>query len=141
MSVARHADMRPLPSATQATFGWDPLRVATFAAHLLFVVYVSIGWTSSTRIGLLFYLLLLPVIVMQWLLNGGVSILDNAETLIRTSRWRDARNRFEGRFFQNMLCAAGIRVSTTLINVLVCVTLLIFWIDAFYRMIMIRTAP
>ena len=73
MSVARHANARPLVSATQGTFGWDLLRVTTFTTHLLIMAYVSVGWTASTRIGLLFYLLLLPVIIMQWLLNDGVS--------------------------------------------------------------------
>jgi hypothetical protein len=141
MSVARHANLQPLPSATQGTFAWDPLRVTAFTAHLLIVAYVSIGWLASTRTGLLFYLLLLPMIVMQWLLNAGASILDNAETLIRTGHWHDSRNIFEGHFFQNILCMAGIRISSALINLIVCATLLLFWIEAFYRMIMIPTTP
>ena len=125
----------------QRSFGWDLLRVTTFIVHLAIVAYVSTGWLASTRIGLLFYLLLLPMIVMQWLLNAGASILDNAETLIRTGHWHDSRNMFEGHFFQNILRATGIKVSTTLINLIVCATLLMFWIEAFYRMIMIPTTP
>ena len=61
--------------------------------------------------------------------------------MIRTGRWRDTRNTLEGHFFQNILRAAGITVSATLINSTVCMTLLIFWIEAFYRMIMIPTTP
>ena len=99
------------------------------------------GWLASTRASLLFYLLLLPMIVMQWLLNAGASIINNAETLIRTGHWHDSRNIFEGHFFQNILRASGIKVSTTLINFVVCATLLLFWIEAFYRMIMIPTTP
>ena len=74
MSVARHANARPLVSATQGTFGWDLLRVTTFTTHLLIMAFVSVGWTASTRIGLLFYLLLLPVIIMQWLLNERMTL-------------------------------------------------------------------
>ena len=141
MAAADFGNTSPLPPAMQGTFGWDLLRVTTFTVHMLIVAYVSTGWLASTRIGLLFYLLLLPTIVMQWLLNAGASILDNAETLIRTGHWHDSRNIFEGHFFQNIFRATGIRVSPALINLTVCVTLLTFWIEAFYRMIMIPTTP
>jgi hypothetical protein len=141
MSIASVGKTRSLHSAPPVPFGWDLLRVTTFTLHLLIVTYVSTGWMSSTRIGLFFYLLLLPVIVMQWLLNAGGSILNNAETLIRTGRWHDARNTFEGHFFQNMLRAVDIRVSTALINVVVCMTMLFFWFEAFFRMVLIPTTP
>lgn len=139
MAAADFGNTSPLSPAMQRSFGWDLLRVTTFIVHLAIVAYVSTGWLASTRASLLFYLLLLPMIVMQWLLNGGASILDNAETLIRTGHWHDSRNIFEGHFFQNILRASGIKVSTTLINFMVCATLLLFWIEALYRMIMIPT--
>ncbi len=101
MSAGSYGEMPLLPSAAQGPFAWNSLRVATFIVHFLIVTYVAIGWLSPTRITLLFYLLMLPMIVMQWLLNAGSSILDNAETLIRTGRWHDARNRFRGPFLRN----------------------------------------
>ncbi len=133
-------EMPQLPSAAQGPFAWDLLRATTFTVHLLIVTYVAIGWLSPNRITLLFYLLLLPMIVMQWLLNAGSSILDNAETLIRTGQWQHARNRFEGHFFEIILRAAGIRAGTLVINLVVCMVLLIFWNVALYRMVMIPTA-
>jgi len=139
MAAADFGNTSPLSPAIQRCFGCDLLRVTTFIVHLAIVAYVSTGWLASTRASLLFYLLLLPMIVMQWLLNAGASILDNAETLIRTGHWHDSRNIFEGHFFQNILRASGIKVSTTLINFMVCATLLLFWIEALYRMIMIPT--
>ncbi len=126
MSAGRYGEMPLLPSAAQGPFAWDSLRVAPFIVHCLIVTYGAIGWLSPTRITLLLYLLVLPMFVMQWLLNAGSSILDNAETLIRTGRWHDARNRFEGHFFEISLGAAGIRAGTVLINLVVCMTLLIF---------------
>lgn len=141
MSIASVDKTRSFHSAIQDPFGWDLVRVTTFTVHLLIVAYVSMGWLSSTRIGLFFYLLLLPIIAMQWLLNAGGSILNNAETLIRTGRWHDSRNIFEGHFFQNMLRAVGIKASTALINITVCMTMLIFWFEAFFRMVLIPTTP
>lgn len=139
MSSANFGETLLVPSETAIPFGWDLLRVTTFAFHLLIVAYVSIGWLASTRIGLFFYLLLLPIIVMQWLFNAGSSIINNAETLIRTGHWHDARNTFEGHFFQNMLRVVGIRANTALINFITCTTMLILWIEAFFRMILIPT--
>src|SRR5687768_5089024 len=125
MSTTRFGNPRPLPSAAQDPFRWDALRVATFTAPLLIMAYVGIGWMAATRTGLLFYLLLLPLIVTQWLFNAGASIVNNVETLIRTGRWHDARNTFEGHFLQNMLRAVGIKAGTAHINVVVCATMLI----------------
>lgn len=141
MSTASFGKARPLPSAAQDPFRWDALRVATFTVHLLIVAYVGIGWMGATRGGLLFYLLLLPLIVTQWLFNAGTSIVNNAETLIRTGHWHDARNTFEGHFLQNILRAVGIEARTAHINVVVCVTMLILWIEAFFRMVLIPTSP
>jgi hypothetical protein len=116
--------------------------VTTVSVHLAIVAYVGVGWLGSTRIGLLIYLLLIPAIVLQWLLNAGTSILENVESLIRTGRWRDPRNSFEGHLFQESLRATvGIMVSNTLINVLASTAMLMFWIAALYRMVLIPTAP
>ena len=129
------------PSAVRSHFEWGLLRVGILSVHLVIVAYVGIGWLGSSRATLLFYLLLLPTIAIQWLLNAGTSILNNVESLVYTRHWHDERNSLEGHFFQSLLRVVGITASNALINVVVCTIMLFFWIEAFYRMILIPTAP
>src|SRR5256885_14808700 len=84
---------------------FDNLRLALFAVHLVILAYVALGWLIPSRVALYLYTLLLPLIVIQWLLNGGASIVNNVENLVRVGRWNDSRNPFEGSFFKTLLQA------------------------------------
>jgi hypothetical protein len=115
----------------------DWLSVAMFLVHAGIVGYVVSGWTAQTREGLLLYVVLLPMIVMQWLLNGGSSIVSNIESLKRSGHWRDERDGLEGAFFQSVLKSVGIDASKAQINTVVIVTMFLFWVVAFFRMMLI----
>jgi hypothetical protein len=125
--------------------GWaipfDSLRIALFSLQLGILGYVALGWLIPSRVALFLYTLLLPLIVMQWLLNGGASIVNNIENLIRVRRWSDARNPFEGAFFKTLLQAIGVPASQAQITTVLCFLMLIFWISAICRMMLIVPSP
>ncbi|HMI96647.1 MAG TPA: hypothetical protein VK479_09065 [Micropepsaceae bacterium] len=116
---------------------FDSLRVALFLFHLAIMAYVTLGWLIPSRVGLYIYTLLLPLIAMQWLLNGGASIVNNIENLVRVGQWNDARNQFEGAFFKTLLQAIGVPASQAQITTLLCFLMLIFWISAVCHMMLI----
>jgi len=119
----------------QASF--DKLGFWFFAIHVAIVVYVSLGWLITSRSALYFYELLLPAIVLQWLLNGGCSIVNNFENLLRTGCWSNAADARQGAFFGTVLGVLGVRATQAQITTALCSLMLIFWICAVCRMVLI----
>ena len=117
------------------------LRVLLFTVHFAIIAYVSLGWLIPSRVALYCYALLLPLIAIQWVLNGGASIINNIENLVRFHRWSDPRNELEGAFFKTLLHLAGVRASQAQITTVLCFVMLIFWIAAVCRMILIVPPP
>lgn len=118
-----------------ATGVTDPLRISVFLMHATIVGYVVSGWAAETGIALLAYVVLLPMIVLQWLLNDGASVISNFESVVRTGRWRDPNNRFEGAFFRTVLNSIGVDATRAQINTGVVGIMFIFWIAGFARMV------
>jgi hypothetical protein len=116
---------------------FDELRAALFIAHLGIMAYVATGWMIPSRVALYVYTLLLPMIALQWLLNGGSSIINNVENLARTGRWNDPGNEFEGAFFKTLLQALGVRATQAQITTVLCFMMLIFWVAALCHMVLI----
>lgn len=116
---------------------FDNLHTALLTVHIALVAYVTFGWLVPSRPWLYFYALLLPTIVMQWLLNGGCSIVNNVENLLRVGQWSDPQNGFEGAFFRTLLERVGIRPTQAQINTALCSLMLIFWVCAISRMMLI----
>jgi hypothetical protein len=119
----------------------DKLRQISIGVHLVIVAYVAIGWTITSRPFLFIYLLVLPSILLQWILNFGSSIVVNFENLARIGRWDDDRNVFQGAFFQTLLREAGLVLPNSAINAIVCILMFIFWVQAMWRMILIVIPP
>lgn len=120
---------------------FDSLRVALFIFHLAIMGYVTLGWLIPSRVALYIYALLLPLIAMQWLLNGGASIVNNIENLVRVGQWNDVHNQFEGAFFKTLLQAIGVPASQAQITTVLCFLMLIFWISAICHMMLIVPSP
>jgi len=120
---------------------FDRLRSLSLAVHGAIVVFVALGWLMSSRLGLYLYLLLLPLLVMQWILNGGSSIVDNFENLNRCGRWSDSANRFEGALFKTVLARIGVPAGQGQITTILCLLMLTFWFAAFFRMVLIVVPP
>jgi hypothetical protein len=117
--------------------GFDKLHFSFFAIHVAIVVYISLGWLITSRYALYFYTLLLPAIVLQWLLNGGCSIVNNFENLARVGRWSNSTDGRQGAFFRTVLGAVGVRATEAQITTALCSLMLIFWTCAVCRMVLI----
>ena len=76
----------------------DHLGRGLFTFHAIVGLYLLFGWLVPEALALAVYLVLLPAVAVQWLLNGGSCILNNFETWLRHGRWRDPRNPEEGGF-------------------------------------------
>lgn len=116
---------------------FDRLRFCFLSIHVAIIVYVALGWLITSRSALYFYALLLPAIVLQWLLNGGCSIVNNFENLVRVGRWDNPMNARRGAFFRLLLRAIGIRARQAQITTALCSLMLIFWVCAICRMVLI----
>ena len=134
------ADLSERQVSVQA-IKFDSLRVALFIFHLAIMAYVTLGWLIPSRVALYIYALLLPLIAMQWLLNGGASIVNNIENLVRVGQWNDVDNRFEGAFFKTLLQAIGVPASQAQITTVLCFLMLIFWVSAICHMMLIVPSP
>ena len=77
---------------------FDRLGFSLFFFHLLISAYVLLGWTTPSPAALLFYLLLLPAIAVQWHINRGCCVINNLESWLRSGRGRDPENKEEGAF-------------------------------------------
>lgn len=115
----------------------DRVSLSLFAAHLAVVAYVGLGWIIESRPLLFAYLLVLPLIALQWLFNGGSSVINNWESLIRSGHWHDPDNRYEGAFFQSLLQNIGLRATPAQVNLVVIAAMGLLWMTAFFRLILI----
>jgi hypothetical protein len=115
----------------------DALRLSLFLVHAAIIGYVASGWTAGTRPALLAYLVLLPLIILQWLVNGGASLVGNLESLARTHRWRDPESGREGDLFRSVLASVGITATQAQITTVLVATMLLFWVTAFFRLMVI----
>src|SRR3974390_1200907 len=77
----------------------DRISVGMFALHTAVIAYVLLGWMIETRFTLLIYVLVLPLIMFQWLVNHGSSVVNNWENKLRSGHWHDPANAWEGNLF------------------------------------------
>ena len=126
--------MRTTRTATSAP---DALRLSLFLVHAAVIGYVVSGWLSPTRTGLLVYLVLLPLILLQWLVNRGASVVSNLESLIRTHHWRAPEHGIEANVFRSILSSIGIRASNAQVNTVLVSTMLLLWMSALARLMLI----
>ena len=115
----------------------EKLHSCFFYVHASIVAYVALGWLITSRIALYVYTLLLPMIAMQWLLNGGNSMIDNVENLLRNGCWQDPGRGRERGFVATLLRRAGIRANRFQITTALCSLMLIFWVCAICRLMLV----
>jgi hypothetical protein len=98
----------------------DPLGRFCFLLHLAVMVYILSGWLIANRGALVFYLVFLPTVVIQWQFNRNSCVLNNLESLIRTGRWRDIANPEEGAWLSNLIRhTLGLQIPPILLDGLV----------------------
>jgi hypothetical protein len=106
----------------------DLIGISLFAIHAGVSTYLMCGWIVSSIDSLAFYLLLLPVIALQWHVNLSSCVLNNFESWLRTGCWRHPSNREEGGFLLMLSdWLFGVRPSAELLNGLAYATLVVLW--------------
>jgi hypothetical protein len=113
----------------------DALGQVCFILHFLPLIFIVSGWLSPWRGLLIFYLVFLPVIFVQWKFNKGTCVLNNIESLIRTGRWRNPSNREEGAWLRTLVNdKTGWNLSHTAMDIFINAMLVIFWCVGFARL-------
>jgi hypothetical protein len=88
-----------LPEAPQKR---DLLGYFCFYLHFAVMIFIVLGWLVPWHPVLIFYLVLLPVMVVQWRFNKNSCVLNNTESYLRTGQWRDPRNVEEGAWLKTL---------------------------------------
>ncbi len=113
-------------AAAQA--GRDALGHVFFWHHLAVMGFIVLGWLAPWRALLVFYLVLLPVVMLQWQFNRDSCILNNIESLIRTGSWRNPANPEEGAFLLELARRiSGRHISQELMNGVIYTAMAVFW--------------
>src|SRR5689334_6522934 len=124
-------------SAAIPDAGAPGLRTALSLLHAAIIAYVAFGWATPSRVGILVYAVVLPLIILQWLVNGGSSVVTNIEIYARTGHWSDPQQRLEGTLLQRILGRFGIHAANAEMNAVAVTAMFFFWAVAMYRMILI----
>jgi hypothetical protein len=113
----------------------DALGQFCFVIHFLPLIFVIVGWLAPWRGALLFYLLFLPGMFLQWRLNRDSCIFNNIESLIRTGKWRNRSNREEGAWLRTLVNdKTGWKLSRRQIDTSINAALVTFWSLGFSRL-------
>lgn len=113
----------------------DALGQACFLIHFLPLVYVVTGWLAPWRGALIFYLVFLPAMFLQWRLNQSSCVLNNIESLIRTGRWRNPTNREEGAWLRTLVNdRTGWDCSQARMDAVINTAMALFWLTALARL-------
>ena len=87
---------------------------------------------------LIFYLVFLPLVAMQWLVNRGSCVISNIETLLRARQWRDPAVEREGRFISTILLFVfGVKASASTVDTLSFGAILVLWFLGFAHLSML----
>ncbi len=106
----------------------DALGTVCFYLHFAVMIYIVIGWLVPWHAALVFYLFFIPAIATQWQFNKNSCVLNNIESLIRSGRWRDQRNKEEGAWLVTLATGAfGYPFKAWHIDVFTYFILLVFW--------------
>ena len=70
---------------------------------MVVVLFVVLGWLIPWAPALLFYVMFLPAMFLQWRMNQASCVLNNIETFLRTGRWRNPQNREEGAWLRTLV--------------------------------------
>lgn len=114
----------------------DLLGHVCFALHFAVMIYIVAGWLVPWRPALVFYLLFIPAIYMQWQANKDACVLNNIEGWLRTGRWRNADvNPEEGAWLLTLANnVTGLEITAFQINVLTYSVLTLVWLVALARL-------
>jgi hypothetical protein len=105
--------------------------IAVQCLHYAILAWGLAGWLIPANGWLVAYLIAMPLLAVQWRLNGGVCVLNNLESWIATGRWRDESDPNQGGFFAGLIeRVTGSRPTAFAVNILSYGLLAMFWVLA-----------
>jgi hypothetical protein len=112
--------------------GRDGLGNFCFYLHLVFLAFITLGWTIPSRGALIGYLIFLPAVALHWKLNGGACALNNLENWLRYRRWRaPERNPEEGAWLRSLIRSwTGVGLTQGRTDALIYGSMTLFWLLA-----------
>jgi hypothetical protein len=110
----------------------DLLGHLCFVLHFVVMIYIVTGWLVPWPPALVFYLIFIPAIYMQWQVNKDACILNNVEGWLRNGRWRNKDvNPEEGAWLLTLANnVTGLEITAFQINVLTYSVLALVWLAA-----------
>jgi hypothetical protein len=72
-------------------------------AHYAILAWGLLGWIIPSPEWLIAYMIALPVLGIQWLLNRNTCVLNNLETWLRNGKWRDDEDAGQGGFIAGVI--------------------------------------
>ncbi|MGH6870235.1 MAG: hypothetical protein ACREHE_01910 [Rhizomicrobium sp.] len=106
----------------------DALGSFCFYFHFLMMGYIVSGWAAPWRGALYFYIVFLPLVIGQWQLNKNTCVLNNLESLLRTGKWRNPKNREEGAWLHTTIVnATGIAITKFQLDIVMYTLMAAFW--------------
>jgi hypothetical protein len=116
------------PEAEAVAARRDALGTACFVLHLAIMFAIVFGWLAPWKGALTVYVIFLPAVFVQWLLNKNACVLNNFESLIRTGRWRDPGNEEEGAWFLTLARdTLGIQATPAQMDLFIYAVLAVLW--------------
>ncbi|HUO93416.1 MAG TPA: hypothetical protein VMU22_10865 [Rhizomicrobium sp.] len=114
----------------------DLLGSVCFYLHFAVMLTIVGGWLMPWRPALMVYLVFIPGVWLQWLLNKDTCILNNTETWLRTGTWRNKSvNPEEGAWLLTLInSATGFGFSARQIDFLNYSVLVLVWLLAAARL-------
>jgi hypothetical protein len=113
----------------------DSLGLGLFSFHLGVGAYILTGWMIPSYPALIFYLIFVPLVALQWWVNRGSCILNNLESRLRFGRWRAPQNHEEGGFLRMIATwAFGVKPAAAFLDRTSYGTMLILWLAGFVHL-------
>ena len=118
----------PLHDAQAPATARDALGNVCFYHHFAVMIYIVVGWAAPLSAVLIFYLVFLPGVAIQWWVNKNSCVLNNIESLIRAGRWRNPASREEGAWLATLAHdALGIAATSLQVDVFTYCVLALLW--------------
>ncbi|MDE2499780.1 MAG: hypothetical protein KGL56_06265 [Alphaproteobacteria bacterium] len=106
----------------------DLLGNVCFYFHFAVMLYIVLGWLVPLRGALVFYLVFVPGVALQWQFNKNACVLNNLESWLRTGSWRDPGNREEGQWLLTLVKdVTGLRFTPAQMDAFTYTVLALLW--------------
>jgi hypothetical protein len=130
MSIADEDETSALGSAIpEKPAGRDTLGTVCFYHHIAMMAYILLGWGVPWKPALMFYLVFVPSVIGQWRLNKNTCVLNNIESLLRTGKWRNPRNREEGAWLHTLITTStGVPITKFQLDVIMYSVMTALWL-------------